>query len=178
MSIAAVRVPILQVKTAIGASSQYSQAKAQETAELAKQEEEEQAVIAKLKARDAEVRAHEAAHQAAGSGLTGGATYTYQTGPDGKRYAIGGEVSIDLSTESDPEANISKMQRVKSAALAPADPSGQDRAVARAAQMEIQNSQRELREETASGAPGKAAAAYAANAGGKPAPGETIQTRA
>lgn len=96
---------------------------------------EEEQVIAKLKARDAEVRAHEAAHIAAGGGLvSGSANYTYQTGPDGRQYAVGGEVSIDISAESgDPEATIRKMQRVRTAAMAPGDPSGQDFAVAAAA---------------------------------------------
>ena len=50
-------------------------------------------VVSELKARDQVVRAHEAAHLAAGAGIvTRGASYTYQTGPDGQRYAIGGEV--------------------------------------------------------------------------------------
>ena len=84
---------------------------------------------------DREVRAHEAAHVAAGGQyVRGGATFQYQKGPDGKMYAVGGEVSIDTSpVKGDPQATISKMEAVKSAAMAPADPSGQDRAVAAAA---------------------------------------------
>ena len=99
---------------------------------------DEQQVVRDLKQRDAEVKAHEAAHIAAGSGVvSGGATYQYQTGPDGKMYAVGGEVSIDLSSEGSPDATIRKMQQVKAAALAPAQPSGTDRAVAaQAAQIE------------------------------------------
>lgn len=103
--------------------------------------EDEQAQVEKLRARDAEVRAHEAAHLAAGgSHVRGGATYAYQQGPDGKMYAIGGEVSIDVSpVPGNPQATIQKMQQVRAAALAPADPSGADRAVAsRAAQYEAQ----------------------------------------
>ncbi|MDR3197481.1 MAG: hypothetical protein LBU34_06375 [Planctomycetaceae bacterium] len=102
---------------------------------------EEQQQVQKLKARDLEVRTHEAAHVAAGSPyVTGGPTYTYQTGPDGKSYAIGGEVGIDTGEISgDPEATIRKMQTVAAAALAPAEPSGQDQKVAAAArQKEIQ----------------------------------------
>lgn len=78
------------------------------------------------------VRAHEQAHIAAGGGLVkGGATYSYQVGPDGKRYIVGGEVQIDASPVPDnPEATIAKMQKVRRAALAPSDPSPQDRAVA------------------------------------------------
>jgi hypothetical protein len=91
--------------------------------------------VAKLQVRDKEVKAHEAAHVAAGGGFVrGGAKFSYETGPDGNRYAVGGEVSIDTSPVKDnPEATIAKMQTVRSAALAPANPSGQDRSVAAAA---------------------------------------------
>ena len=62
--------------------------------------------------------------------------YQYQVGPDGKRYAVGGHVSIDVSEGSTPEQTLAKAERVRSAALAPASPSPQDRAVAsRAMQM-------------------------------------------
>lgn len=103
------------------------------------------AQLAKLKARDTQVRAHEQAHMSAGGGLiTGGPTYTYQEGPDGKRYAIGGEVSIDSSpVQGNPQATIAKAHQIQAAALAPADPSGQDESVASqaeamAAQAEIE----------------------------------------
>ena len=94
--------------------------------------QEEQKKIAKLKERDREVKTHEQAHIAAGgSHVRGGAHFEYQTGPDGKKYAVGGEVSIDVSREpDDPRATIAKMQVVIQAALAPAEPSSQDRAVA------------------------------------------------
>lgn len=94
-----------------------------------------------LKARDREVRAHEAAHLAvAGSLAIGGATYTYQRGPDGVQYAVGGQVNIDSSSvPGDPEATLQKAQRVRAAALAPAEPSSQDlRVAAKAAQMAVQ----------------------------------------
>lgn len=95
--------------------------------------------IAELAARDREVRAHEQAHVAAGGSLiTSGPSYTYQTGPDRRRYAVGGEVGIDTSpVRGDPEATIDKARRIRAAALAPAEPSAQDRSVAaRASQME------------------------------------------
>ena len=90
-------------------------------------------VISNLQARDREVRAHEAAHQAAGGGAVGGASYSYQLGPDGRNYAIGGEVSVDLSASGSPEAVIAQMARVRAAATAPANPSAQDLSVAAAA---------------------------------------------
>jgi len=92
-----------------------------------------------LKKRDSEVRRHEAAHlAAAGKYATGGASYEYKRGPDGKNYAAGGEVSIDTSPiAGDPQATIQKAQQIKAAAQAPANPSSQDRQVAAsAAQME------------------------------------------
>lgn len=95
---------------------------------------EEKREVQQLKRADAEVRRHEAAHASAGGAFTGSPSYTYQTGPDGKRYAVGGEVSIDASpVAGDPEATIAKMRTVQRAANAPADPSGQGRAVAAAA---------------------------------------------
>lgn len=103
-------------------------------------------VLAELRARDRQVRAHEAAHLAAAGGLArGGATYTYERGPDGRPYAIGGEVSIDTSAISgDPRATLAKAQQIQAAALAPADPSPQDRSVAAAAAAMAAQAQQEL----------------------------------
>jgi len=87
--------------------------------------------ISKLASRDREVRAHEAAHSSIGGQYAGGASFTLKQGPNGISYAIGGEVPIDISAIPDnPEATIRKMQTVQRAALAPAEPSSADRAVA------------------------------------------------
>ena len=96
---------------------------------------EAQKKVAELKQVDQRVRAHEAAHMAAGGGLVqGGASFSYTRGPDGKAYAVAGEVGIDASAvPDDPAATLRKAQRVVAAALAPADPSPQDRKVAAAA---------------------------------------------
>ncbi|MDM8535647.1 putative metalloprotease CJM1_0395 family protein [Desulfobacterales bacterium HSG17] len=85
-----------------------------------------------LKQTDTKVRSHEMAHIAAGGRyITSGANFTYQRGPDGKNYVIGGEVGIDTSpVPGDPQATIQKMRQVKNAALAPANPSSQDMKVA------------------------------------------------
>lgn len=94
---------------------------------------DQQRKVAELEQIDRAVHAHEAAHLAAAQGLaTSGATYTYVYGPDGKRYAVGGEVGIDTSAESKPQANIDKGRRIRAAAMAPADPSPQDYQVASA----------------------------------------------
>lgn len=103
--------------------------------------DEERQLVKELRARDAEVRAHEQAHLAAAGPYANGApTFEFQTGPDGQQYAVGGEVSIDSSpVPGDLEATVRKAQTIKRAALAPSDPSAQDRQVAaQAAQLEAQ----------------------------------------
>ncbi len=92
-------------------------------------------ILEQLKSRDREVRVHEAAHLAAAGGLaTSGATYSYQSGPDGQQYAVGGEVGIDISpVPGNPLATVAKADVIRRAALAPAHPSGQDVMVAQAA---------------------------------------------
>ena len=112
---------------------------------------EDLAQVARLAARDREVRAHEAAHMAAAAGLsTGGAEYTYERGPDGKLYAIGGQVRIETTPSQNPEEALAKARQLRAAASAPADPSPQDDAVAsRASQMERAALQAIAKEKTA-----------------------------
>lgn len=100
-------------------------------------EQTEQDQLKTLAARDREVRAHEQAHKAVAGSYGGAIHYEYERGPDGNRYAVGGEVSIDTSPEATPEATLAKARVIQRAANAPAEPSDQDRAVAaQAAQME------------------------------------------
>ena len=109
-------------------------------------QEAEQAIAA-LKARDREVRQHEQAHKAVGGPYAGAISYEYVTGPDRQRYAVGGEVQIDASpVAGDPEATIRKMEIVRAAALAPVEPSPQDRAVAALAQSLMLAAQAELQQ--------------------------------
>lgn len=107
--------------------------------------QEQQQQLMELKSRDLEVRTHEQAHlSAAGQYAAGSASFTYQQGPDGSRYAIGGEVPIDISKESTPEATILKMETVRNAALAPAEPSAADRQIAAKAAMTASQARQEL----------------------------------
>ncbi|MCA9734436.1 MAG: hypothetical protein H6696_04925 [Deferribacteres bacterium] len=108
--------------------------------------EDEKKQIAELKARDREVHVHEQAHLSAAGGLArGGANFTYAVGPDGRRYATGGEVSIDTSSvPDDPQATIQKMNTVRKAALAPMNPSATDRSVAAKASATAAKAQGEL----------------------------------
>ena len=95
--------------------------------ELATQRE-----LQKLKNIDRDVRAHEQAHlSAAGQYATSGASFSYQQGPDGRLYAVSGEVKIDTAAiPGDPLGTLQKAQTIVRAALAPVNPSSQDRRVA------------------------------------------------
>ena len=112
---------------------------------------QELAHLRELKVRDREVRAHERAHAAAAAGVAHSAPrYTFTRGPDGRQYAIGGEVSIDTSpVAGDPEATLKKARIIQRAALAPAEPSAQDRAVAARARAMAQNAQAEIQQSRA-----------------------------
>jgi len=87
----------------------------------------------RLQLSDVGVRTHEALHFHAGAGLTSEPEYTYQEGPDGQFYAIGGDVGIQTPDTSNPEQAARIAQTVAAAALAANDVSGQDVSVARSA---------------------------------------------
>lgn len=122
-------------------------------AEQAKQQRDIE-LIREMAQRDREVRAHEQAHMAVGGQYAGPMTLVYETGPDGRRYAVAGEVAIDTSPiPNNPEATVLKADQIRRAALAPAEPSTQDRRVAAQAiqmklqaQVEVQQEQRADRE--------------------------------
>lgn len=131
-----------QDKASSSGAAADSSAAAQDTVQLS---DKAKAQLRSLQARDQQVRAHEQAHLAASGGLaTSGASYTYQKGPDGVSYAIGGEVSIDVSAGRTPQDTIARAATIRAAALAPSDPSGQDRAVAAAASQMEQQARAEL----------------------------------
>jgi hypothetical protein len=111
-------------------------------AEVLRQEQQE---ITELASRDREVRAHEQAHASVGGAYAGAPTYTFKRGPDGKSYAVAGEVGIDTSPiPNDPEATLRKMELVQRAALAPAEPSAQDLRVAAEAATQATQARAEL----------------------------------
>jgi hypothetical protein len=100
--------------------------------------------VEKLKRIEARVIAHEMAHKVVGGQYAGAVRYEYTRGPDGRLYITGGEVSIDVSDEPTPEETIQKMEIVRRAALAPADPSPQDLAVAQTATIKEMKARLEL----------------------------------
>lgn len=107
--------------------------------------------VRELEERDAEVRVHEEAHfREGGRWVRGGIHYDYEIGPDGRQYAVGGHVAIDVEDVSgDPAATIAKMRQVRRSALAPGDPSDQDLRVAALADSREQKAQAELLERDA-----------------------------
>lgn len=124
---------------------QDAEKEAKQKEQSAQQEQQDAEQIKELKARDTEVRIHEQAHASVGGQYAGSPSYEYQRGPDGTNYAVGGEVQIDVAKiEGDPQATIEKMQTVRAAALAPAEPSGADRAIAADATQKLAAAQAEL----------------------------------
>lgn len=112
-------------------------------------EQLEQQEIRELSARDLEVKAHEQAHAAIGGRYAGAPSYSYERGPDGKQYAVAGEVQIDIApVAGDPQATVQKMQQVRAAALAPAEPSAADRRIAGEALQRQMQAQAELVQQT------------------------------
>ncbi|MDH5391580.1 MAG: putative metalloprotease CJM1_0395 family protein [Gammaproteobacteria bacterium] len=159
---------------ASGSASSYEEKAASTEPSATEKREEKQhqqaeaSQIQKLQSRDREVRSHEAAHIAAGGQhVTSGASFTYQRGPDGRLYAVGGEVSISTSAvPADPQATLAKAEVIRRAALAPADPSSQDLRVASdatrmasRARVDIAIQQRELQQMQAEAAKHKDPAA-------------------
>ncbi|MGE5353364.1 MAG: putative metalloprotease CJM1_0395 family protein [Acidobacteriota bacterium] len=120
--------------------------------------ERDKKIVEELEKIDRQVQQHEAAHQAAAGELFRGKSFTYRVGPDGKRYAVSGEVHIDTSASSlNPKATIAKMERIRRAASAPNDPSAQDMAVAAEAAKIEANAKAQLQEQYFSNANGQKA---------------------
>lgn len=119
----------------------------QQSRQQQQQEQQDAKEIEQLKARDQEVRTHEQAHATTGGQYAGSPQYEYTTGPDNKRYITGGEVSIDVSEAKSPEETLRKMEQVRAAALAPAEPSSQDLKVAAEASQKAVEARSDIAEE-------------------------------
>lgn len=113
--------------------------------------EEEQQEVEQLQQRDREVRQHEQAHTAAAGHLAvGGPNFEYKSGPDGRRYATEGDVKIAVGSGNSPEEKARNAHQAERAALAPAEPSAQDRKVASEARKVAAEAEREITEKHAS----------------------------
>lgn len=133
-----------QPRTAQSATTPASEPTSRLQAESIQSEQQVQAQVRQLAQLDREVRNHEAAHAAAGGGLTGAPSYSYTRGPDGQLYATAGEVDINTSRSTDPETDVQNARTVLQAALAPANPSSQDLRVAAQARAQLIDAQAEL----------------------------------
>lgn len=140
---------------AIAAEQQKQQQQAQEQQQASDQVEQqqqkivqaEQQIISELSRRDIEVKTHEQAHKAVGGMFAQSPSFSYEKGPDGKRYAVDGEVQIDVGAVSgDPQATFNKMQKVYAAAMAPNQPSSADIRVAAEAVQKMNQAKAEMAE--------------------------------
>lgn len=86
----------------------------------------DRAEVAELQARDGAVRREEQAHAAAAGALAGPIQYDYRTGPDGRRYAVGGQVPIRDAVASSPEAAARAGGKLAAAAMSAQSPSAAD----------------------------------------------------
>jgi hypothetical protein len=151
-----------------------NEAQTTQDAQQVREQQRIQQQVQQLKAQEEQVKTHEAAHKAAGGQFASSATYSYRPGPDGRSYIVGGEVQIDMSPGRTPQETIAKMQIVQRAAMAPGDPSGQDRAVAAQAAAQAAQAQQDQLQQA------NAEQAQAPSASSNPAPptGNTPPTMA
>lgn len=101
-----------------------------ETADAGGVTSDEADQVERLRQRDSEVRRHEQAHAAALGAYAGVISYTYQIGPDGKAYAIGGATVVRPPGGNSPEQRAAWGRTVRNAAFAAGEPSAADVAVA------------------------------------------------
>jgi hypothetical protein len=119
--------------------AEQAQASEQQAAQI------DAAKVAQLSKRDAEVKTHEQAHASVGGSHAQSPSFTYEKGPDGRRYAVDGEVQIDVSVvNGDAQATLNKMMKVYSAAMAPVQPSMADIRVAADALQKMNAAREEL----------------------------------
>lgn len=94
----------------------------------------EAAALDALQHADAGVRVHEGLHfRAAGGVAQGIAELDFIEGPDGRYYAVAGNVDVQTSTTADPEKAKREAAAFAAAATAPGDASAQDNHAARGA---------------------------------------------
>ena len=96
---------------------------------------EERAILAELERQDHEVRTRDMAYLAAAGGLAGSFAVQYETGPDGRRYAVAADVNLDTSAAATPEQSLTKARALRAAAMSA---SGDASAATRANTMEAQ----------------------------------------
>jgi len=86
-------------------------------------------VLDKFKTTDHNIRSHEQTHATIGH-TTAPISYTYQEGPDGKLYAVGGSVRLDTSIPKDPKEAEIKLDQIEKSVNAVSNQSGADSNIA------------------------------------------------
>jgi len=86
----------------------------------------EKRVVAELQERDREVRNEENRHKAAAGKFAGEPQYVYRRGPDGKLYAVEGEVPINVDVTGTADDRKAALRRVEAAAVSVQSPSSGD----------------------------------------------------
>jgi len=130
--------------------------------------------IQQQQARDRDLRPHEQARTAtAGSSAASAPRYSYITGSDGRRYAIGGTVENN-EPRSEPDADADEGQFAEAAALGSTQPWSADLAMAKLGARIEQRARAEI------ALRGQAASAYAGGGIGAlgSAPGRVIESSA
>jgi hypothetical protein len=131
-------------------SSTPTSTSASSTEQNKAEEQQELEITRELAQRDREVRAHERAHASVGGQYTTAPSYTYERGPDGRMYAVEGEVRIDTSpVPNDPQATLEKAEIIQRAALSVSEPSSADRAAASQARAMAAEARAEIVQQTA-----------------------------
>lgn len=91
----------------------------------------EEKLVQQLERIDKDVHEHELQHYLAAQPYSRAPEYFEVTGPDGRRFAVSGITAFDASPiAGDTEATIRKLDSLVRAALAPREPSEEDRRVA------------------------------------------------
>ena len=97
-------------------------------------EKDYERVLNRFKSSDMETRNHEQLHASLGTTTTP-IRYDYQMGPDGKLYAIGGNVRFDTSIPKDKDEAIQKLDELQKASSSPEGLSRADSSIAQAANL-------------------------------------------
>lgn len=103
--------------------------------------------LLELKRRDREVRRRIAEQRRAAGKYGASIRFAYEVGPDGKQYAVDGDVQLDTTAQANRKATVEKMVTVRKAALAADRPTPDDQRVAAEARRRIAGARMFMREE-------------------------------
>lgn len=95
--------------------------------------------LRELERQDQQVRTRDMAFIAAAGGAAGSYSVEYETGPDGRRYAVGADIKLDTSDGATPEQTLAKARALRAATMSARGESSTDAsAAAKAVRMEAE----------------------------------------